>query len=287
MAASWFTGFIYIKRQPAPGESYCDCSYKCESFKVLGFINGKLVHQETATSMKVLVDSIDIANKPQKYPERYYNGFQRETMCKRILKEKLSTTSNQWISESFSGDSNDDMIWNDTRFMCSESPLSTFANYKSIFPNVGEFISQAYLPTNINEKNYWVKWTIIDNKLYLFDVDCHKDNISEQEYANRYKVIEKFTRRKYKQLPSQDQKVLIEDWRSEILEKVMFADWYSGTLHIKRYPIEIKYIEGCDSKCYEAIICNYDCEHFDKIVFEKGKIKSIEKVNYMIKTWRE
>ena len=42
LPASWFTGFIIVKRQPEHGETYCNCMYRMEDNKVLFFINGHL-----------------------------------------------------------------------------------------------------------------------------------------------------------------------------------------------------------------------------------------------------
>ena len=261
MFASWFSGFIYIKRQPEPGESYCDCMYQCENFKELGFRNGRLIHEEVAFFIRdQLVDSIEIHKNPSKFVIRP-NRVTRRSHCATLLREKLSLEEHMGIYESFFG-TNDEILWNDTTFMCGESPLSVLDNYKNIYPNIIHAeVSEAY--PRFHEKNYIAKWAIVNNRLYLYDIAFQLGRESyenyNQEYAVRLQAVEKLTGKKFQQIPSFNQKAI-------------FAEWYSGTFYFKRFP----------AKGELHFNCPYRCEPFHKVTIEKGEVKSMEKTSYMI-----
>ena len=80
-----------------------------------------------------------------------------------------------------------------------------------------------------------------------------------KEYSNRFLSIEKLTKKMFVNIPSFDQKVI-------------HADWYSGTLYIKRFFEYLDPISGY----------NYTCDPNYELVIEKGEIKSIKETNYMI-----
>ena len=272
--ASWFSGFIYVKRQPGQGESYCDCMYRNEKYNVLGFKNGILISQDSAFSVEISMDSIEIAENIENYKNSLRKLFDyfRISNCTKLLSEKLALKDNQRVAELFGRLTNDELFWNNTRFMCSESPLSIFDNYKKIFPNVWPYDKHP----SFCEKNYMAKWTIINNMLYIYDIDFYDDDIRvedfvlpkpesekgekfNREYADRFQAVEKLTEKKFVHIPSFKQKALL-------------ADWYSGTLYFKRF---IEYMEPSSP-------FSYTCDPNYEIVIEKGKVKSIEKTNYII-----
>jgi hypothetical protein len=149
MFASWFSGFIYVKRLPKQGETYCDCMYQCEKFTKLGFRNGKLIHQEIAFSMDVFRGIIE--------------------NCTNLLREKLSLENEQELYTSFRGHTCDIILWRDTSFMCSISPLSVLDNFEEIYPNFPQCQTSEVLP-RIYDKTYQAKWTILKDKLYVYEI---------------------------------------------------------------------------------------------------------------------
>ena len=255
--ASWFSGFIYIKRQPEHGETYCDCMYQCERYKELGFRNGRLIHQDTVVFMDVFLDSIEIYNNSKNYTISQESIF-RNSNCVNILQDKPVINDDQSLWNSFFGQTSDELFFNDSLFMCSESPLSILNNYKNIFPNIDFILWQGSLP-RIQDKNYTAKWTIVNNMLYLFDVSFFGNENNINEFANRLPIVENLIGKKFVQIPSFNQKAIL-------------ADWFCGTLYLKRFPVGNE--RGTE--------CTYKCEPFYKLIIEKGNIKSIENTTYMI-----
>jgi hypothetical protein len=140
----------------------------------------------------------------------------------------------------FWGYTNDEILLNDSSFMMSESPLAVISEYKNIFQRILIEEVAEDLP-RINEKSFTAKWTIINNSLYLYDIligggyvtengcfhvfdsEPEINAIYKQAHANRFSTVEKFLSRKFTKIKSFD-------------KKVMLADWYSGTLYMKRFP---------------------------------------------------
>ena len=259
MLASWFSGSIFIKRQPEPGESYCDCVYRRETFKELIFKNGILTQQNMAFFMNTSIDGIEIINNPSLYIKSQIShyDYHRISYCEMLLKDKFTLDDNQVLSDVFKRTTNDELLWDNTIYLCSESPLSYFDNYERLYPMTWPYGFSLVL----KEKNYIAKWTIVNNKLYIYDIVFHAvgENNENYEKIDRYQTIENFTGRKFQQIPSFDRKAL-------------FADWYSGTVFFKRIPVHQESFSDY----------NYNCEPFYKLVVEKGKIKSMEKTTYMI-----
>ena len=258
MFPSWFSGFIFIKRHPTPSESYCDCRYRCEKFKVLGFLNGKLINEKEIGNMIVKIDSMEIINNPKMY--QYSNPYYRISPCTILLEESLSLADDVSFSEDFYGHTIDEIRWGDEKFWLSMSPLSVFENYENIYEsNIwSEWFN--YAPITMTEKNYVANWVILDNKLYLCDdIYIFKEVIEGIKGDTSLKVVEKLTGKKFREIPSFD-------------KKVIFADWFSGTLFFKRPMKELEYSE---------LYCDYRCEPMHKITLEKGKIISWEKTLYM------
>jgi len=262
--ASWFSGEIYLKRQPAQGETYCDCMYRCENFIKLTFQDGKLAFKrnEDVHSMHLLVDSVEIYNNPKKY-SAYKNPFLKKMVfdrdiCKSLISEKLSLEDNQYIYQGYHASCNDKILWHDTTFFIEKSPLSFFKNYKEIYPNVPQSITFVALPYR-DEKNYVPKWVIVNDMLYLYDINFLEGNHEfNNEYLIRFQPIEKLTGKKFQQTPY-------------VNVKVIFANWFNGVMYLKRYPEKD-----------ESPECEYKCEPFYKLTLENGKIVSKEKTNYMI-----
>ena len=202
-----------------------------------------------------------------------------------LLTSFVSAQENTKIITSFWGRTSDELLWEYAcyTYMCSVSPLSVFDNYKTIFPKImnSEFVYESQ--PRMNDKNYFAKWRIDKDLLYLYDIRFHDEEatfilkdtmivafdpdpkineIYKKEFANRFKTMEKFLNRKFELVPS-------------INQKAIFADWYSGILYIQKIP-EI------DERYRNAFIKIYKYEPFFKLVIEKGKIKSIEKASSMI-----
>ena len=264
MLASWFSGAIYIKRQLKPGETYCDCMYRCEDFKKLIFEKGRFMREDLAVPGDLLVDSVEIYNNPAKYRVRKFeNGrtwVYRINPCLNILEKKVKLEEYQYVFDGFTSSCNDKILWNDTTFFIEESPLSFFENYKKIYPNVPMCLAEYHLPYLMDEKNYVPKWVIVNDMLFLYDIRFLEGNHEfNREYLIRFKPIEKLTGKTFQQTPY-------------INVKAIFADWFSGALYLKRYPEK-------NEKYWDR---DYKCEPFYKIVLESGKIISKEKTNYMI-----
>ena len=267
--ASWFSDTIYLKRFPEPDESYCDPKYRCESFKMFIFKEGRLVREKLTFHVDILIDSVEIYTNPLKYSVNQ-NGIRRYDPCTNHLTEALE--EGQYLKEGFFARSNDELEWHDTIFLVGESPLSFFDNYKKIYPNVPEYEIKNLFP-NWHEKNYMPKWTIVNGLLYLLDIDFLGRNDKfldpeyekkrkepyDREYPIRFQAVEDLTGKKFLHLPA-------------LNKKAIFADWFSGTLFIKRYP----------EKDEDPWGGKYKNEPFYKLVFENGIIVSKETTNYMI-----
>jgi len=272
--ASWFSDTLYLKRFPAPGELYCDPIYRCETFKMFIFKEGRLVRDDIALSTSHFVDSLEIENNSMKYRKNKFPGnrFGYEWLdpCTIHLTENLE--EDQFLMDSFFSETSDEVMWNDTAFMCGESPLSVFENYKKIYPNMPFIEIEASLP-QFHEKNYIAKWVIDNDRLYLYDIDFvgREDTYSDiflqfkhnapydREYPIRLKAVENLTGKKFGQTTG-------------LQKETIFADWYNGTMYLKRFPNKGERFGNCE----------YKCEPFYKIHFENGKIVSKEKTNYMI-----
>ena len=263
MFASWFSGEIYLKRQPVQGETYCDCMYRNEAFKKLTFNEGRLVREEKMYGVGILVDSIEIYNNPKKYTP-YKNPYLKKLVfgrdiCKSLISEKLSLEDNQFIYQGYHSTCNDKILWNDTTFLVEKSPLMFFENYTKIYPNVPNIIYDGFLP-DMNEKNYIPKWVIFNDMLYLYDIwFVAQEYEYTDEFPVRFQPVEKLTGKKFMQV-------------SFINRNVILADWFCGTMYLKRYPKKDDSNDGRE----------YHCEPFYKLLLENGKIALKERTNYMI-----
>ena len=259
LRASWFSGFIYIKRQPTFDESYCDCMYRSESFNVLGFLNGNLVYEKEVNGMEFYIDSKEIMSNPKKY-EIQYNTYEKISPCVILLKESLSLDTDERFYDRFFGHTNDNIRLKETLHMLSVSPLSFYKNYKDIYASTVYIDDFSFLPI-VSDKNYSAKWVVLDDKLYLYDITFAAKEVKDGIIGDSsLKVVEKLTGQKFRKIPSFDKKVL-------------FAAWYSGTLYLKRYWDQNERIE---------LGCKFNCEPMTKISFKNGKITSIEPTTYMI-----
>ena len=173
--------------------------------------------------------------------------------------EKLLLEDNQYIYQGYFSNCNDKILWHDTTFFIDESPLSFFKNYKEIYPNEPVVFVTYAIPIS-DEKNYVPKWVIVNDMLYLYNISFISGNHEfNNEYLIRFQPIEKLTGKKFQQTPY-------------VNVKVIFADWFSGVMYLKRYPEKIE-------EYWES---DYNCEPFYKLLLENGKIVSKEKTNYMI-----
>ena len=273
LLASWFSDTLYIKRKPRPGESYCDCIYRCEEFPRLHFESGRLVIEGMSRIIEVSMDINEIYSNSEKYsvPEKDRQSIlevRRINPCINHLKKDLEKGA--LFREFFFANTYDEVKWNDTIFMCSMSPLCFFDNYRKIYPNIPFFHVQSSQP-KFQDKNYTANWTIVNDRLYLYDIEFFsqrfylnkkESKIFDEEYPIRFQAIEQLTGKKFQQDKSLD-------------KEVIFADWFSGTMYLKRYQ---------DDDDKSSVDCDYLCEPYHKITFQNGKIVSVEKTNYMIMT---
>ena len=280
MAAGWFTGFIFVKRQPDPGETYCDCMYQEESFKVLFFINGYLKYMMDNSLVSLYyVDDNEKENNPQKYRKnlKYFHGaYFKVNPCRGILEEKLSLDEDYKLYHYYTSFSTDEIRWNDSIFTVSESPLSFFEKYRDVYPYPRPSESGFYS----EEKNYITRLTIAGEKLYIYDIGFsletggYLDERSENnriEYLSRVlpdrlQAIERLTGKKFRKVPA-------------LKQKAVFAEWYSGTLYFKRPPSVEEYSTPTSDR---SLVQKYNCEPFYKITVEKGIIRSMEKTTFMV-----
>ena len=252
--ASWFSGFLYLKRQPTTDECYCDCMYRCERYKMLVFYRGELIYEREVDQMLLYIDSLEITNNKRKY-QGIIDGFDP---CISPLRDSLQ--EGEHFRDYFFGHTNDEIQWKDTLRMLSESPLSFFDNYEIIYASDIDHGHPMFEPY-FQEKNYSAKWIILDDKLYLYDIVFGSQKAKEDVIGDSsLKVVEKLISKKFTKIKSFDQKVI-------------FASWYSGTLYFKRKQEKRKYTESD---------CEYSCRPMTKITVEKGKITSMEPTFYMI-----
>jgi hypothetical protein len=156
---------------------------------------------------------------------------------------------------SFHANTIDNIYWKGTKYMCDISPLSSLTGYKSVYKEYDICEINFGLPMS-QDKNYSADWAIIGNMLYLFDVEfiCSHDNDKKLNPDN----IEKFLNTKFsKELLSR------YDYKDEFLKNgVIPAVWFTDTLYIKRFP----------NQSENWVECDYKCEDFTCLVFDKGRL---------------
>ena len=136
----------------------------------------------------------------------------------------ILTAQKQHVNTSeFFGLTIDVIMWDDVEYMCSESPLSFFRDYKSIF---GELTTNEYnpeLPVDL-DKNYKVKWFINGtgngSGLYIYDIEVLDGG---DNYPDKRIPIENLTHQKFNNgLNSSGISI------NEFPEGVMLALWFNG-----------------------------------------------------------
>lgn len=261
LPATWFTDSIYLKRLPTSDENYCDCNYRCESFNEVFFKDGKIVSMREHGTMDTMIDSAEIDENKEKYDIRSNLSVYRKSYCMKRLEEQETLDEHHYVLESFRGNTCDQILRNDSLFMCSESPLAGIDGFLNIYPDITRLLFFTSLPI-FHEKNYSTIWTITNDTLYLCDVQFtfKGDDNYDEMYKNRFEPIEALTQRKFEQIPSSSGKGIP-------------ATWYSGSLYFKRFPEDDELVDNR---------CNFRCEHFYKIRVEKGKVVSTEQTSYML-----
>lgn len=263
LPATWFSGSIHMKRQPVSKENYCDCQYRCEPFMLVEFKDGKVIsRKDDSKTMNIIVDSVDIVKHSDVYRDTGRRFVGRESRCELWLASQLSLTKNQYVEKYHWGTTMDELFMDDRRYICSGSPLTVLSHYENIYPDVPP-CEITYEHPLINDKNYEVKWTIINDVLYLYDITIECLDKGNPVYKNRFKAMEDFLQKKFQPLP-----------HPQSDKKGIAATWYNEILYTKRFPSENEGFMNCD----------YECEPINKIEFVNGKIKSIEKVSYIIVT---
>ena len=257
MFASWFSGYIYIKRQPSFTETFCDCMYRNEKFKELRFYNGQLSYERVVDGITAFIDSMEIMNRPKKYEWKHSDWIVNP--CEILLRKSLSLADDEVLYENFYAHTCDIVRWGGTECHLSISPLSVFENYKNIYKSNVSIDKYSFGMSW--DKNYDARWIIQDYKLYLCDDIYIEKEVKDAIIGDSsIKVVEELIGKKFLKIPSYD-------------KKVIFADWYSGTLFFKRPMTEREDREG--------LFVDYQCEPLHKITLEKGRIISWEQVQYM------
>jgi hypothetical protein len=183
-----------------------------------------------------------------------------------ILLIFLTANSNSTFCQSFTfiAETVDKVYWKETSYMCSISPLSSLTGYKSVYKELSDCEVDFDRPV-FKDKNYTAYWTIIGNRLYLYDVDylCAFDNDSKCNLVN----IEKFINTKFskKNLSESDRK------DEHLKNGVIPAVWFTGTLYIKRDPNKGEHFWKNE----------YRNEKFTRLVFDKGHLIEEKTVSNM------
>ena len=231
-----------------------------------------------------------------------------------LLTFNLAAQKKKVVGDFFSL-TNDVILWDNVEYMCSQSPLSEFDDFKTIF---GELTTLTHSegPADL-DKNYKAKWAIRNNALYLLDVESplfifenYKNIFSypgyitsfafipympdknyiakwtivddmlylyDIELEQAYKQFEIFSRHDANRLEAVEKLTGMKfRQRPALNKKAIFAEWYNGIMYVKRYPNEGEDYRSCDFKC----------ELFYKLTLEKGKIVSKEETSFMIRDFK-
>ena len=159
------------------------------------------------------------------------------------------------LSLSFWGQTVDVIQRDDVEYMCSQSPLSDFEDYKTLFGNLTTEKYNPEAPIDV-DKNYKAKWVLKDKTLFLVDVETLS---GAENYPGKRKRIEKLTGQKFQP----DTNLF-----SQYPEGVMFASWFSGFIYVKRQP------KSGESYCD----CMYQCERSKELGFRNGRLIHEEEV---------
>ena len=155
----------------------------------------------------------------------------------------------------------DYLCWNDTVYLMSQSPLSTYANYKNIydeFPEISAANIQIQYGAGIEPlgDKYYLDWIIRDSMLYLQDVGFYfllKEKIKKIFPRNeQYGVLEKLTRVKFSR----------KNISAGAPQGLMPATWFSGNIQLKA---RIRKKESIGSWLGQP---------FFELTFQNGKIES-------------
>lgn len=254
------TAELVLYRDNSTGR--CDCGDDCEKPVILTFNDGKLISEEDAPDM----DSAAMCSYLKKLndsQDSLFYIYRRPGCPKYVSVEKASEIMYQEggrpsvLHKGFIGETMDDILWNDTLFMCNNSPISVFYRYRDVFSD-GTDIEIFMLGPKSPDKNYTVIWTLVDGILYLYDIEFNHYEYDMETFQTRFQVVEQLIGAKMQDIPSTDKQGIP-------------ATWYNGTLFFKRYAAE--------NESYA--MCPYDCEPFYRMDFENGKVISTKRVGYM------
>jgi hypothetical protein len=143
----------------------------------------------------------------------------------------------------------------DVYYLINISPLSSLSGYKSVYKEEG-CIFVNYSGPLVQDKNYDAFWTIIDNKLCLYDVESI--DFSDTKPKLDIKNMEDFLKTKFSKdnLPESIKK------NERFKNGVIPAVWFSDTLYIKRVPRK-------EEDCWAP---DYQYEPFTRLIFKEGRL---------------
>ena len=178
------------------------------------------------------------------------------------------------VNDHFYAETNDIILWNDTIYMCSESPLSNIKGYGDIFKNqpLIHIDYLRFIPRN-NTSAFYACWIIVDDELYLGDIkfqaNLNKSKKIEKERMMRDVIIEKFTGRKFIKAPFS-----IDEKMKEYINPngVVKADWFSDNLYLKKFIYNSEFTD----------IEDYNKDPFPYLKVKKGKVINIQYVHEFI-----
>jgi len=218
-----------------------------ESFSIIKDSTATSLYGPRGTNGVILIST---KRTPTEQEIREIFDQMRKSMLKRDSIK--GTSKNQLDSDeilyNFRGKTNDRFVWHDSTFYCSESPLSVFESYKDIYPDIPTY-NIFHLSPIVYDKNYEARWTMINDSLFIYEVNPS----TSVDMIVDLKPVEKLTGKKLINHPSFDQKII-------------FADWYSGTLFIKNQDDALNESQHN----YTSHKPSY------KMTIENGKIKTME-----------
>lgn len=162
----------------------------------------------------------------------------------------------------------DRFYWNGEEYALYRSPLIFFKGYKTIYPQVHNY-EISFGPGGPIEvdKNYSVNWAIVDNMLYLCDIDFtyfeFKEDIPKIFPGNeQYKIMEELTGINFRILW-----VFTKIGTPISSFGVIPALWMNGALYVKdMYKSERDYSQWLDAPV-------------KKLVFKQGELISVDEVS--------
>lgn len=192
------------------------------------------------------------------------------SVCK--SQSKIKANRDSIVYEAFEGDTNDRLYWDNKKYSCSESPLSVFNGYESLYPSLFTICFNTYMNIR-DDKQYVAIWIIIDDYLYLCDIEPACEDII-------YIPIEDYCKAFQKNLTFNDifriKMIPVEELTGRKFQKKFSTGIYT-------YPMETGYV--IPANWFNGIIdikvssSNYFAP-YQRLVFKAGKVISVQNMIY-------